>query len=85
MTLTNEDLLAISQLLDAKLQSELQPIKNDITTIAQRIDSLELQLKSSERTLKNEIRKSESLILDEVERVHEILDKHKEDTTKHTA
>lgn len=34
MTLTNEDLLAISQLLDVKissaLQSELQPIRDDI-------------------------------------------------------
>ena len=30
MALTNEDLLAISQLLDAKFQSELQPIRDDI-------------------------------------------------------
>lgn len=29
--------------------------------------------------------KSETLILDEVERVHNILDKHQNDTTKHTA
>ncbi len=37
MALTNEDLLAISQLLDAKLdakfQSELQPIRDDIRDI----------------------------------------------------
>ena len=37
MTLTNEDLLAISQLLDvkldAKLKSELQPLKDDIRDI----------------------------------------------------
>lgn len=37
MTLTNEDLLAISQLMDIKLKSELkvalQPLKNDIRDI----------------------------------------------------
>ena len=33
MALTNEDLLAISQLLDAKFQSELQPIRDDIRDI----------------------------------------------------
>lgn len=48
-------------------------------------DGVELQIKSTERTLKNEIRKSESLILDEVERVHMILDEHIHDTNKHTA
>lgn len=33
MSLTNEDLLAISQLLDTKLDAKLQPIENDIETI----------------------------------------------------
>ena len=33
MTLTNEDLLAISQLLDTKLKAELKPIQDDIETI----------------------------------------------------
>lgn len=33
MSLTNEDLLAISQLLDTKLKAELKPIQNDIETI----------------------------------------------------
>ena len=33
MTLTNEDLLAISQLLDVKLKAEIQPIKNEIQTL----------------------------------------------------
>ena len=33
MSLTNEDLLAISQLLDVKLKAELQPIKDDIKSI----------------------------------------------------
>ena len=50
-----------------------------------RMDSVELQIKSTERNLKNQIMKSESLILDEVERVHVILDDHIHDTKKHTA
>lgn len=33
MALTNEDLLAISQLLDVKLKAELEPIKSDIQDI----------------------------------------------------
>lgn len=51
----------------------------------ERFDGVGLQIKLTERTLKNEIRKSESLILDEVERVHMILDEHIHDTNKHTA
>ena len=31
MTLTNEDLLALSNMMDKKLKSELQPIKTDLT------------------------------------------------------
>ena len=56
-----------------------------MSAINERLDGLELQLKSTERTLKNQIVKSESLILDEVERVHMILDEHTHDTKKHTA
>lgn len=33
MSLTNEDLLAISQLLDTKLKAELEPMKDDIKSI----------------------------------------------------
>ena len=33
MTLTNEDLLAISQLLDVKLKAELEPLKKDVKSI----------------------------------------------------
>lgn len=33
MSLTNEDLLAISQLLDTKLKAELEPVKDDIKSI----------------------------------------------------
>lgn len=50
-----------------------------------RMGGMELQIRSTERNLKNQIMKSESLILDEVERVHVILDDHIHDTKKHTA
>lgn len=33
MALTNEDLLAISQLLDVKLKAELEPLKKDVKSI----------------------------------------------------
>lgn len=39
MTLTNEDLLAISQLLDSKLNAKLQPIENRLRRIE--VDLLE--------------------------------------------
>ena len=39
MSLTNEDLLAISQLLDAKLDARLQPMENQLKRIE--IDLLE--------------------------------------------
>ena len=44
MTLTNEDLLAISQLLDVKLdailKSELQPLKDDIRDIKLHLENV---------------------------------------------
>lgn len=44
MSLTNEDLLAISQLLDAKLDSklgeELQPLKDDIRDIKLHLENV---------------------------------------------
>ena len=68
----NELLTAIENLLDKKIEP-----------LEKRLDTLELQMKTSERTLKNEIKKSEFLILDEVERVHDILEKHTHDIERH--
>ncbi len=73
MALTNDDLLAIGQLLDTKLQ----PIIDDLETV-----------KSDIKHLKKESIKMQAMdeaILDEVERVHEILDRHKADKLVHTA
>ena len=40
MTLTNEDLFAISQLLDVKLEAGLKPIENDTREMKESIVSL---------------------------------------------
>ena len=49
------------------------------------MDSLEFQIKSTARVLRNQITRSETLILGEVERVHLILDQHIHNQTMHTA
>lgn len=84
----NELLLALSDMMDKKLEPinvQVAIINEQMQAINERMDGLELQIKSTERNLKNQIMKSESLVLDEVERVHTILDAHKQDTKKHTA
>ena len=40
MSLTNDDLLAISQLLDVKLKAEIQPIKNEIHTLGNEVQNV---------------------------------------------
>lgn len=67
------------------LLSQMKAMNERMNNFEMRMDSVELQIKSTERNLKNQIMKSESLILDEVERVHVILDDHIHDTKKHTA
>ncbi len=71
---------------------KLDLILEKVTTLDQKVTDLEkdmvdvkADLKQTERVLKNEIRKECGLVLDEVERVHNILDKHKEDKSAHTA
>ena len=49
MSLTNEDLLAISQLLDAKLDARLKPMEN-------RLDRIETKVTNIALTLENDIR-----------------------------
>ena len=69
----NELLQAMSDLLDQKLQ----PIKDELGTVQREVKHLKkdaIKMQAMDET-----------ILDEVERVHEILDKHKEDKTVHTA
>lgn len=72
--MTDGELLqAMSDLLEQKLQ----PIKDELGTVQRDV-----------KHLKKEAIKMQAMdeaILDEVERVHEILDKHKEDKSAHSA
>lgn len=74
MALTQEDLQAIATIMDAKLDP-----------ITERLDKIERQIKVSEKKLTIRIDSTENILLDEIERVHEILDKHIQDTKKHLA
>ena len=72
------------------LKTEITGIKTEITGLKKEIVGIKVELsqkadKKDIEYLKNQIRKSERLLLDEVERVHEILDMHIKDTTRHTA
>lgn len=73
-----------SEKLDLIL-SEMQGMKADMQNMNSRIDNVESQIKQTERVLKNEIRKECELVLDEIERVHTILDSHKADKSAHSA
>ncbi len=53
MALTNEDLLAISQLLDTKLDARLKPMENDIKSIRDE----QILMKDEQRRLSDEQRR----------------------------
>ena len=67
------------------VKTDVQNLRTEMQNMNDRIDNLESQIQQTERVLKNEIRKECSFVLDEVERVHNILYKYKKDTTVHTA
>lgn len=46
MVLTNEDLLAISEIMDAKLKSELQPLKDDMRSVKEELQSVKEEVQS---------------------------------------
>ena len=56
MALTNDDLLAISQLLDVKLKAEIQPIKNEIQTLKSEIQYVRTELQAEIQSVKTELR-----------------------------
>ena len=58
------------------MKADIQGMQSEIKSMNTHMDNHESQLKSTERILRNQIMKSESLILGEVERVHLILDQH---------
>ena len=72
--MTDSELL---QTISDSLDQKLQPIKDELGIVQRDV-----------KHLKKEAIKMQAIdeaILDEVERVHEILDKHKADKTVHTA
>ena len=75
-----EMLLAMSNLLDEKLQ----PIKDELGTVKDKLETVERDVKHLK---KQSIRQQamDEAILDEVERVHDILDMHKADKSVHMA
>ncbi len=56
MALTQDDLLAISQLLDVKLKAEIQPIKNEIQSLKSDVQSVKTELQDEMQALKAEQR-----------------------------
>ncbi len=55
MALTNDDLLAISQLLDVKLKAEIQPIKNEIQNLKGEIQAVKTEIQAVKAELQAEI------------------------------
>ncbi len=55
MALTNDDLLAISQLLDVKLKAEIQPIKNEIQSVKNEIQSVKAELQGEIQFVKADL------------------------------
>lgn len=73
------------------IYDDVQSMKNELGTVQNGVQSMKDELmivQKDVRHLKKEAIKLQAMdeaILDEVERVHRILDKHKEDKTVHTA
>ena len=55
MALTNEDLLAISQLLDVKLKAEITPIKNEMQALRSEIHAVKGELQAEIQAVKGEL------------------------------
>lgn len=68
-----------------KMEIRLDKMETRLDNVEIRLDNVELQIQRTENILRNEIRKSEALVLSEVERVHCILDKHIADSQMHNA
>lgn len=76
----------LSKEMDVKLQNLSDSIDVKLQNLSDSINaSVDNKLYALRNELLAEIRRGDALILDEVERVHEILDRHKNDKTRHTA
>ena len=69
MALTNDDLLAISQLFDVKLKAEIQPIKNEIQTLKSEIQHVRTELQAEIQSVKTELRAEIQAVRTEIQSV----------------
>lgn len=72
-----------SEKLDLILE-KVTTLDQKVTTLDQKVTGLEQDMIDVKADLRR-LHRDDKLILDEVERVHSILDKHKEDKSVHTA
>lgn len=66
MALTNEDLLAISQLLDVKLTAAIQPMKNEMQTLRSEIQHVKSELHAEIQSVKIELHAEIQSVRDEL-------------------
>ena len=66
MALTNEDLLAISQLLDVKLTAAIQPMKNEMQTLRSEIQHVKSELQAEIQSVKIELHAEIQSVRDEL-------------------
>lgn len=72
------------------LQEQIQTVRTDLQEQIQQTEQklrkeIHVQAQKTKQYIKKEIRSSENLVLEEVSRVHHILEKHINDETRHTA
>lgn len=65
--------------------SSLKSINERLDVVDDRLTNIESQNKKTERRLIRKIDEAEYTVLDEVERVHEVLETHVKDSKKHLA
>lgn len=61
MILTNEDLLAISQVVDRRLEIKLKPMEKDISTLNEKVDALDVKVDSLDKKVDSLEKKVNSL------------------------
>jgi uncharacterized protein YhaN len=86
-TLSNmmdQKLTPIANRLD-KIDARLENVEHRLDDVEHRLDTVEQQIKYTEHSLNLKIVESENLILDEVSRVHRILEEHRQNKFVHTA
>ncbi|MBQ7359967.1 MAG: hypothetical protein IJW63_07730 [Lachnospiraceae bacterium] len=72
----------------SSVESKVTSLDGKVTSLDGKVTSNENSIANLDRQLKKsvaELKAMDELILDEVERVHAILDKHKEDKNVHSA